>query len=286
MAVVASQDFSRTSMASELIEKDIYNGKYHVVHNPDAKGSQPRYVVNGTKPKGVTTILGAVLAKDFVGWALDCMEEAIIGRFIGESMEVTRDEITEAKGESSRRRDTGGSTGTIVHGLVEKYLRGEEVPMSKVSKEAQSAFIAFIKWFDTQNAEILNIEDVVYSPSYEYAGTYDCLLKLNGKVYLCDLKTTNSSKKAPKGVYPEYFAQLGAYSYAYEEQRLHEMANGETELPDIDGLMVISAKKNGKLDIVTNEDLGLTISECQYMFTMIVQLYHWLEETSNKLGGI
>jgi hypothetical protein len=44
-------------MASQVIERDLYNGKYHMIHNPNAKGRAPRYVVNDEmKPKGETTI--------------------------------------------------------------------------------------------------------------------------------------------------------------------------------------------------------------------------------------
>ena len=66
-------------MASELIERDLYNGLYRLVHNPFAKGSQPRYVVNAdVKPKGVTTILGQTLSKDLMQWSVDCMSEYLM----------------------------------------------------------------------------------------------------------------------------------------------------------------------------------------------------------------
>lgn len=270
-------------MASTVIEKDLYNGLFHVVHNPEAKGRQPRYKVNDTTPKGVTSILGEVLAKDFVGWALNCMEEALL--VVEHDRDITPEDIKEAKGESTRRRDTGGTTGTEVHAMVELFLKGEDVPIGKHTPEAQNAFVAFVKWFDQSQAGVLGVEEVVYSDRFEYAGTYDCMLEIDGKTYLCDLKTTNASQKAPHGVYAEHFIQLGAYALAHEEQRLYEMKNGGTDLPEIEGLMVISAKKDGKLDIVTNEDLDIGVGICSKLFESVLELFWMMNEISTKLKG-
>lgn len=273
-------------MASEVIERHLYGGDVHMIHNPNARGSSPRYKILDTegkiasKPKGVTTILGDVLAKDFVGWALDCMED-----YLTEKLPViTKDDLAEGKKESARRRDAGAGTGSETHAMVEHFLKGQ-IDDGDHTPEAVKAYEAFVTWFTKEKAEVINVEEVIYSQAYQYAGTYDCMLTVDGKVYLCDLKTTNPSRKAPKGVYAEYFVQLGAYAAAHEEQRAHEEANGGTTLLPIEGLMVISAKKNGKLDIVTNEDVGITLADCMEMFHKVVNLYQFLKFVTNGLGG-
>lgn len=285
-------------MASELIERELYNSKYYMVHNPNAKGSSPRYkiiepMVEGAtkvkilmKPKGVTTILGQTLAKDFVGWALDCMEEVLKAKL----PIITADDLTDAKQESERRKNSGAATGSITHALVEHFLKaysaGQEPPEAESDdQEALKAYKAFVDWYNEHDVQIIGVEEVIFSEEYEYAGTYDCILKVDGKVYLCDLKTTNSSRKAPNGVYAEMFVQLGGYREAHEEQRAYEVANGGTKLLAVDGLMVISAKKNGKLDVVTNEDVGLTVEDCSEMFKKVVNLFGFLKYTTERLGG-
>lgn len=278
-------------MASEMIEKDLYGGKHHVVHNPNAKGPQPRYLVDDEVKKGVTTIIGEVLAKDLLGWALDSFEEALLAtpvevRGVDPRVYVihTPETIKEAKGASARKRDSGGSTGTEVHAMVEKFLKGEDVEMEKPMEnvDAYNAFTAFVKWFGEVKPKVLNVEEVVYSDQYEYAGTYDCMLEIEGKVYLCDLKTSNSSKKGPNGVYAENFIQLGAYALAHEEERKFDRGS---KLPRIDGLMVISAKKDGKLDIVTNEDVGMGVRECSRLFKSVLRLFYNMRDISTKLGS-
>lgn len=271
-------------MASELTERTIYNGLYQLVHNPNARGRAPRYTVTNsedelTKPKGVTTILGQTLAKDLMGWAVDCAIEYLKTKV----PVVTEHDLEIASKEYTRKRDSGASTGTEAHALVENYLKGEKVSADGASREAANAFRAFCKWFDDFKPEVVNIEETIYSQKYQYAGTYDCTLKIDGKVILCDLKTTNSSKKAPMGIYPEHFIQLGAYALAHEEQRQYELENGGTKLQEIDDLMLISAKKNGVLDVVRASDLSLGVAECGEMFKRVINLYQFLDYTARKL---
>lgn len=269
-------------MASELMERTMYNGLFTVVHNPNARGRAPRYLVNNTeKPKGVTTILGQTLAKDLMDWAVTCSID-----YLKEKLPVvTETDLKEAASQYKYKRDSGAGTGTEAHALVEDYLKGRTQVSGAHTQEAMNAYKAFVQWYEEVKPEVINVEEVIYSQRYKYAGTYDCMLRIDGKVYLCDLKTTNVSRKAPNGVYAENFIQLGAYALAHEEQRLHEEADGGSNLVHIDGLMVISAKKNGKLDIVTDADLGLTVEDCGEMFKRVVNLYNFLSHTTTKLGG-
>lgn len=269
-------------MASELITRDLYKGKFHMVHNPNARGRAPRYKVNDTiKPKGVTTILGQTLAKDLMQWAADMACE-----FLRDKLPVvTEADLVEAANAYKTKRDAGASTGTEAHAMVEDYLKGRKQAAQQRSEEATRAFTVFKKWYEDVAPSVINVEEVIYSAQYGYAGTYDCMLEIQGKVYLCDLKTTNASRKAPNGVYAENFLQLGAYAFAHEEQRQYEEANGGTKLQKIDGLMVISAKKNGVLDIVTNDDVGVSVEAAGQDFLKVLHLFGLLKEITTALGG-
>jgi hypothetical protein len=266
----------------------MYAGSLNLVHNPNARGRAPRYVVTEndgsvTKPKGVTTILGGTLSKDLMGWAVSCAINYLKERL----PRITALDLDIAAVEYERLRDAGASTGSEAHALVEDFLKGREVRVAEASKQAQLAYGAFINWWAAQeDTEIVNVEEVIYSRQYQYAGTYDCLLKINGKNYLCDLKTTNASRKAPEGVYAEYFIQLGAYARAHMEERAHEIREkGSSKMVNIDGLMVISAKKDGKLHIKTNEDLGLSVDDCGDRFVDVVGISRFLAGTTAILGG-
>lgn len=267
-------------MASELIERKLYNGKYEMVHNPNARGRAPRYKVNETeRPKGVTTILGQTLAKDLMDWGISCAMD-----YLKTKLPVVTDaDLKIAKDAYKWKRDSGANTGSEAHAMVENYLKGQA--QTKGSEEATNAYKAFVEWFESATPNVVNVEEVIYSESLNYAGTYDCMLEIDGKVYLCDLKTTNVSRKAPNGIYAEYFIQLGAYALAHEEQRLYEEANGGTKLVKIDDLMVISAKKNGALDVLTSSEMGLSVAECGQKFKNVVEVNNFLNETTKQLGG-
>lgn len=275
-------------MASVLIERDLYGGNIHLVHNPNARGRAPRYVVSypkdpsvdQEKPKGVTTIQGQTLAKDLVGWAVGAACDYIRTKI----PVVTEEDVVNASHEYERLRDAGGSTGSEAHALIEGFLKKDGVA-PKGTPEAMNAYNAFVKWFNEFKPEVVNVEEVIYSQAFKYAGTYDCMLKIDGKVVLCDVKTTNPSRKAPDGVYAENFIQLGAYALAHEEQRQYEEANGGTSLVKIEDLMVISAKKNGVMNIVTASDLGLSVVECGEMFKRVINLHGFMAYVTSKLGG-
>lgn len=275
-------------MASEIIERPMYAGALSIVHNPNARGRAPRYVVtdrdgNVSKPKGVTTILGATLSKDLMPWAVGCA----INYLKVKLPNITMLDLDIAAVEYERLRDAGASTGSEAHALVEDFLKDREVRVIEASLAAQKAYSAFVGWWaEQEGAEVLGVEEVIYSMEHQYAGTYDALLRINGKNYLCDLKTTNASRKAPEGVYAEYFIQLGAYAHAHNEERAYEIQTlGETSHVTIDGLMVISAKKDGKLHIKTNDDLGLTVDDCGNRFLDVVNINRFLAGTTAVLGG-
>lgn len=275
-------------MASEMIEKDLYAGRYHMVHNPNARGRAPRYTVTDTetgevtKPKGVTTILGKVIAKDLAGWAVSCAIDWLTPKL----PVITALDLEDASHAYEGKRDAGANTGTEAHALVERYLKSIEVDLSESSQEAKNAYGAFVKWFEEVKPEVINVEEVIYSAEFDVPGTYDCMLRIDGKVYLCDLKTTNSSRRAPNGVYAENFLQLGAYAAAHDEERIAEIKEtGETKKLAVEGLMVISCKKNGVLDIVTNETLDVTVADCKTMWQRVVNIYTFLEFLTKKLGG-
>lgn len=120
-------------------------------------------------------------------------------------------------------------------------------------------------WFELHDVFVYGTEDTVYSRKMQICGKYDadlgvrCTDKcnwcyLNGneeKVinilneegadyaftgrYITDFKSTNESRDAPKGVYPEYLAQCGIYDLAKTEEH-----------PEItyDGHLILNGSKN------------------------------------------
>lgn len=271
-------------MATQDIKTTIYNGK----HTVDFRSKAHRYYIDGRPIMGVTTVLGKVLAKpQLMLWPLNMAMAYMRNNLVpftdysAEWIELTLEKAYKAH---LVKRDHGSDTGTEAHGMVEEYLGGMQ-PGSGHSQEAQNAFNAFQGWFEKVRPQVVGVEQVVYSEKLGYAGTFDSILEIDGKVYLVDLKTTNSSRIAPSGVYPENFFQLGAYAHAYEEQRLYERENGGTMLRAIDDVMIVSAKKDGHLDTKTGADLGMTVMECARLWEYTLFLHNNLAQLGQKLQG-
>lgn len=275
-------------MATQDISTAIYGGDHTVVF----KHKSHRYRIDGDPKQGVTTIINKVLAKpDLMLWPLNMAMKHIrewVDKnelFDARDLEELLDEAAKAH---TKRRDDGANTGTIVHELVERLLADPTLLTEDIGKdqppEVQKAVRGFQEWHKTAKPTTIAVEQVVYSPTMDYAGTFDSVLRLDGRNYLCDLKTTNLSREAPQGVYAEYFVQLGAYLAAYNEQREYENEKyGKTELVSIHDLLILSCKKNGRVDVVRASDLGLEPEDCIDLWRHTHALFKTITNVKTKL---
>lgn len=232
-----------------------------------------RYVIEetGGSPVGVTTILSQ-LAKP--GLALWPMYEAL------DWLKKNPDDFRGAEKAYLIKSDRGKDVGSQVHGLIESFLISAEkkqlLPpiISGVDPSVQKAYSAFHGWFMDTRPKILATEQIIYSKRFDYAGTYDCLLEIDGKVVLADVKTTNVSRIAPLGIYPEMFLQLGGYSLAHHEE------NPEQQIDDV---MVIRVGKDGVLNTMRASELGFKLAYLEDTFEQLVQLYKFMTPLTKSL---
>lgn len=268
-------------MASSDSTTLLYNQEHTVAY----KDTTHRYYVDKKLTPSVTTILSAVIAKpDLMLWPLNLavkyLEDTITN---GEP--VTSAHLQKARIQHIQKRDKGSSVGTAVHALAEKRLNlraDRRLDISDLPEEIMLASLAFESWYLSTNPTVIATEKVVYSRKQQYAGTYDSILQINGKNYLCDLKTTNASRVAPHGIYADYFIQLGAYFDAYTEQRAYE---GEHSLlVPIHDLMIISCKKDGTVDTLTCSDLGITPNDTVVMWRCVHTIHTELSKLKKQIA--
>jgi len=94
--------------------------------------------------------------------------------------------------------------GSEVHNLIEVHLKEQPVHLSNYDEKVQNGFNAYLKWEKVNNFELIASERRMYSEK-GFAGTADCLCRLNGEPHIIDFKTS-------KGVYePGFSMQLAAY---------------------------------------------------------------------------
>lgn len=217
-----------------------------------------------TTPKpvtGVTTYCGA-LSKEFLApWAAKLAAE-----YVAKNGKTVKD-IDLAKKQFKLAADSGARAGKLGHLYVEAQLTGRSVTMPtdeadvKVVESVKQAYDAFMKdWTPT----IVQVEAVLYSKVHNYAGTADLICEIDGKLVVLDWKTTNTSRYNPDGIYATYFAQLGAYSLAYEEMTGKEVKE----------LWAVNLPKDGsEYKLKRLEDINLTKTDCQAYFLSLLSAY-------------
>jgi CRISPR/Cas system-associated exonuclease Cas4 (RecB family) len=111
-----------------------------------------------------------------------------------------------------------GKEGTQVHEAAEALIKGEEVTWmdefgnAKYSQLVWEMILKFYDFWSTHKPELLFAEEFTYSDKYQYAGTADLLVKMDGEIWLLDIKTSNSLHRA-------YDMQLAAYAKSIEEAK-------------------------------------------------------------------
>ena len=261
-------------MGKTLIEEyELYGGKVKLSYWPVSH----KYVIDDDRKIGVTTVTGIINKEALMLWplseAITYLKSSVSDKanttFTPEGFSVLIDNASKAYLKKQLR---GTDAGTRAHDYLERWLRyvnGETnrleetlviTPLSNFGDDTSSdeyirasdennlckAVDEFKQWYRDNDVEMLEVEKIIYSVKYDYCGRFDAILKINGKVYVIDFKTSNPSRDFQRGVYPENFSQLGGYDIAYSE-----------EFPDfkIDGHAVINlSKKTGKLNIELSED--------------------------------
>lgn len=152
--------------------KHTINGVEHIlVFNPDAKGSQPRYTIDGKRATGVTTILGMIAKPQLVDWAVRLnAREAVLqsANGVGYPQELINklikfDKITSAQSKKlalkfpewqdaitahTKKSDAAKDIGTLAHSNVEEYIRyrmGETTSFA-VNPEVAYMVQPFVDW--------------------------------------------------------------------------------------------------------------------------------------------
>lgn len=156
-----------------------------------------------------------------------------------------------------------GEKGSKIHQAVEKLLMGEETEDGKIHRvgiddkftnpttdkeeeltpEEYDSVWAFTRWWNELNqkskVEIIGVEFTVDSDEYDYAGTVDMLLRIDGELWMIDLKTGQN-------VYEDYILQVSSYKHAFLEKS--EMMRAQYEIPqDAEvnlGIIQVGYKRN------------------------------------------
>ena len=199
------------------------------------------YKVGGKKVPSVTGITSRGLIKDgLTNWKVQFplgQAKREINQILNDNLQLDRLSLekifAEAEGATNKIMKEAGRIGTVVHGLVEDYLKGKEIPTQN-DKRVVNCWNLFLKWWENQEYEPIEIEKKLYCKKYNYAGTLDLVVKdKKGNLVLIDIKTSNQ-------ISFDYYLQLNAYGFAYEEETKQKISKA---------LVVRLPKSDKKVDV-------------------------------------
>jgi len=106
--------------------------------------------------------------------------------------------------------------GTQTHTAIDTFLKGEEIQWidefgnAKYSLDVWKMILKFAEFWNTHKPELIATEYHLFSDKYEYAGTADLIVRFQDKLWLLDIKTSNS-------LHTSHDLQLAAYATAWNE---------------------------------------------------------------------
>ena len=175
------------------------------------KNAAHKYLVDGEYIIGVSSILDMLNKPALLSWKVREVKDNIRVQLEEHlSDDVIQKIFDRAESRANDKQTNVFSTGKIVHGLCEKFVKGisYKEPSDPVIKDC---FQKFVKWWNDNGFTLVASEKIVFLPG-GFAGTLDLLAKdKEGLVWLIDIKTSN-------GIFVSAFHQVHGYKYAYEKQ--------------------------------------------------------------------
>lgn len=176
-----------------------------------ARNDAHEYFLDGAGPiPSVTRILKVVdKSGPLIGWAKRVTAEAAVRNadMLGKMVEMSGEQasIDWLKKLADHQRDKAAATGTRIHALAEAVARGQSVEMTDDEHPYVNSYVRdFLSPF---SPTFVALEEMVCSTTHDYAGTFDAIARIDGELWMLDLKTS-------AGIYPETGLQLAAYANA------------------------------------------------------------------------
>ena len=219
------------------------------------------YFYEGKKVPSVTSILSIVNKPALINWAANMAADYFKGQIEpGKSYdEIQLNTIwKDAKSAHYKKKVETGDIGTFVHQWVEDYIKGKNPP-PPVNDDLKASTERFMKWQKDEKVKFLSSEQVIYSKINNYCGTLDFICKINGKLYLGDLKTSSGIYKTEHGM------QVSAYRMAREEEFTNEKYTGGA---------IIRIGRDGAFEVWKFEDDAIF----REGFLAALKLYNTVEE--------
>ncbi|WP_424213183.1 hypothetical protein ACN20G_14455 [Streptomyces sp. BI20] len=238
------------------------------------------------KRPGVTSII-SMLPKPFLAfWNAKMVAELAVDSLpFVEQMHATAGReaaVDFLKGAARRYTKIRADIGSQAHDLFERMIRGEYV--GHVHPDLEPYRVMFAEFLEAVNPELLRAEDVAWSDTHDYAGSFDAILRVwldkVGKptpdrsgvphILIVDWKTS-------KATYADVALQMAAYAHA---DFIIDPDGNREPMPEFDGAAV--------LHITPEQWAFKPVSIQAHVFDLFLTLrkvFTWDRETSKTVIG-
>jgi CRISPR/Cas system-associated exonuclease Cas4 (RecB family) len=199
--------------------------------------SEHIHTLDGKPLIGVTTALQVISKPFLIQWSANMACDYVRDNL--KKIEDLEEVLGKAKTAHRIKKEKSGDWGTEVHLAIEEWIKDKKEP--KLKDNQKIVFDKFKDWANKNKVEFLESEKHLYSESLWIGGICDLVLKIDGKKYIGDIKTSS-------GIYDEAFFQMGAYNLCLEEMGEHK---------DVEGYIVINLRKDGVMDMKIATDIEL-----------------------------
>lgn len=175
------------------------------------KSGRGRYTLSGSPLTGVSTICNCQAKPFLVDWAAKEAYLDSIGKTKEEIQAIIKAKEYAHKAKAKQSTDKGTAAHDHVELFIKNYIETKTyVRPWMADEEVRTSVMRFCDWSEQNKVEFIGSEVSVYSRKYWFAGSFDFICKLNGKLLLGDFKTS-------KQIDDTYFAQGAGYIIAVEE---------------------------------------------------------------------
>ncbi|RCH68728.1 hypothetical protein DT019_08620 [Streptomyces sp. SDr-06] len=247
-----------------------------------------------TKYPGVTRIVD-MLPKPFLQrWYANMSAELAIDSldFIAAMAERDREGAKKyLAGAAPRYTSARSKIGSQAHDLFERQIRRE--PIGRVHPDLEPYRRGFADFLERVRPELVRAEDVAWSDTYRYAGSFDAWLRLRvvtnaDGTWTMDPANASGAAvwvnviadwKTSKSVWPSVALQMAAYASA---DKLIDPSGAEERMPTFSGAVVLHITPEGwTLHPVYAPQLAEAFSH----FVYLRQTFDWEQSCSRKALG-
>ena len=206
--------------------------------------SKHLYKVGGLKVDGVTSVLQVLNKPALMYWAVNqtigYLEANLKAGTVLDEVQI-KGLLSEAKVAHRKKKDAAADFGTMAHKWIEDYINGLK-PATFTNAILKNSIDKFLKWEGDNKVIFHEVERMIYSKKLNYAGKFDFLCEIDGKLWIGDIKTST-------GIWDEYLFQTAAYQQAYTEETGAKVA----------GSLIVRIGKDGdEVEIKKSTDAQVT----------------------------